>query len=919
MNLIQRNFKIAVKDDLNALNGTEFEMVCRTILELILNEPITLEGQNLYAKPVKSTADMGSTFYDTVGQCGTDVDYYEKFEKPIKDTEGAIGNHPKSKVIYLFSNRFATTSKISDLNDLIKSKQYNQTVFIYDSDKIGDVLLDNISSAKLESIWMYLSRSYELFKIFPDTNKLPNFKSKYYSRPEESAIIDLLNNRDHLQVYGLSGIGKTELTISVAHTLKDQFDTVIFIEGDYEQNLHFNINGVRLSKFDQLINLSNILEKYRILLILDNFNDNVNRIIADFLKANSKKSKCIITSLQSQISADNTYNLLYLSDGTATAILEDSLNPPDESQLDFLIKEIKGYPLILNILKANVENGSFSWDEIIKEIGSVIQLNDPESKDLNIAKRVVGFVKDKYDKAFAFLKYVNPHNRKINRYFIKSILGTLVLSNFQKSSFINIQDAIYYDVHKIVLDAIISYVNEIKYEDEFDDNLLKFLSEQNQKKGSDFYSMVFNHREFLNQKLTHTNDLLKKTVLYAIIQATDIRVNPASIIEKLEQLKLNDVEYIDVLLLIEMFEIVLFQIKSDTDRVQIAEKQISKLADILQKTIDSEIKINLLHHIGKIYAKVNNPKMALQYFDQVIAINPKADYCILQITRIYDQKRDYDASKNNLKLIFEDEEILKNISVSLLLSFYDILSVSKYEHLRKQYIDTNINNFVIKLVQSLDAKFDQPYQTINKYSDILSYSFPEEFEFIMESLPEPSNIDANNELKYNYANTLSVYYKHLKDRYSKADKEEKMNSIKKSLLEYFEFIETISLNDFQKRNVGKFWLNMEDYLKALNVVKDLDYSDGEFNNQTLCKIYKGLKDYDKANIAIDTAIALGIKKRTASKFMAAFYHDKSEVEYYQNSVDCLRTLETAIDTSIDNHLKEQWRLKLDLWAAKFNN
>ena len=86
MNLIQRNFKIAVKDDLNALNGTEFEMVCRTILELILNEPITLEGQNLYAKPVKSTADMGSAFYDTVGQCGTDVDYYEKFEKPIKDT-----------------------------------------------------------------------------------------------------------------------------------------------------------------------------------------------------------------------------------------------------------------------------------------------------------------------------------------------------------------------------------------------------------------------------------------------------------------------------------------------------------------------------------------------------------------------------------------------------------------------------------------------------------------------------------------------------------------------------------------------------------------------------------------------------------------------------------------------------------------
>jgi tetratricopeptide (TPR) repeat protein len=364
-----------------------------------------------------------------------------------------------------------------------------------------------------------------------------------------------------------------------------------------------------------------------------------------------------------------------------------------------------------------------------------------------------------------------------------------------------------------------------------------------------------------------------------------------------------------------MFEITLFKIKSEDDRIKTAEKQIDKLTDVLRKTSDDDVKINLLHHIGKIYAKINNSQKALEYFNQVITINPKADYCILQITRIYDQRKDYVASKSNLALIFEDESILKNISVSLLLAFYDILSVSKYEDIRVKYIDAQINDFVINIVQSLDSNFDQPYQTINKFSDMLSYRYLEEFEFIVDNLPEPSNIDANNELRYNYANILSIYYKHLKDKYNKSDKEEKMNSIKKSVVEYFE---SVSLTDFQKRNVGKFWLNTENYQEALNVVKDLDYSDGEFNNQTLCKIYKGLKDFDNAKVAIDTAINLGTKKKTPAKFMAAFYHDKSEVEFYQTLPNCLISLETAIKTSVDDNLKKQWQAKLVNWQAQFN-
>src|SRR5882762_7080659 len=134
---LERNFKIKASEDLKALNGEEFERFSRFILELVLNEKVTHKGQNLFAKPVGYTADFADTQYEIIGQSGTDEDYFDDFKKPLKDINGALKNHSTAKTIYLFSNRYAGTSRLGDLIKNAKKNNVNQVIIPFDSEKIA--------------------------------------------------------------------------------------------------------------------------------------------------------------------------------------------------------------------------------------------------------------------------------------------------------------------------------------------------------------------------------------------------------------------------------------------------------------------------------------------------------------------------------------------------------------------------------------------------------------------------------------------------------------------------------------------------------------------------------------------------------------------------------------------------------------
>ena len=119
---LKDHFINTVADELDNLNGTEFENLCRPFLEILTDREFEIKGHNLEMKPVRGSVDlMQDGDLGVIGQCGTDKDYFSG-DKAVKDIDGSLRNCPDFHTIYLLSNRRATGSELTDLDKAVKAK-----------------------------------------------------------------------------------------------------------------------------------------------------------------------------------------------------------------------------------------------------------------------------------------------------------------------------------------------------------------------------------------------------------------------------------------------------------------------------------------------------------------------------------------------------------------------------------------------------------------------------------------------------------------------------------------------------------------------------------------------------------------------------------------------------------------------------
>lgn len=101
------HFINTVADELNHLNGADFEALCRPFIEMLAGSEFELKEHNLEIKPVHGSVDLiQDEDFSTIGQCETDKLYFSGCT-PVADIESSINNSPQFKTIYLFSNRRA--------------------------------------------------------------------------------------------------------------------------------------------------------------------------------------------------------------------------------------------------------------------------------------------------------------------------------------------------------------------------------------------------------------------------------------------------------------------------------------------------------------------------------------------------------------------------------------------------------------------------------------------------------------------------------------------------------------------------------------------------------------------------------------------------------------------------------------------
>ena len=160
-------------------------------------------------------------------------------------------------------------------------------------------------------------------------------------------------------ISGLSGAGKTELSIYYARNNSENFENVFWLLGsDFENNPTMN----NYKRGDRTINIISIFNECKSLIIIDNYDRIINKDSFEELSEGfSIGSRLLITSL---ITANNSlyFRIPIFPEKYALDILGDHSN-----EAKALLPEIN-LPVILAAIKSTCDSGEYTYSDIYSEL-----------------------------------------------------------------------------------------------------------------------------------------------------------------------------------------------------------------------------------------------------------------------------------------------------------------------------------------------------------------------------------------------------------------------------------------------------------------------------------------------------------------------------------------------------------------------
>ena len=905
--LLAKQFICAIIRGLSCLNGTQFEDLCKVLLSLILNENVLHKGCNLNGKPVSYAVDVKTEDCKIVGQSGTDADYFSKndLEKPMSDIQGTKRNNPLCEILYLFSNQRATDAQHTALVAKIKADKPSFEVKIYDAEKIAETILDNVNNPRCNDVWQFLPEGFRYYAIFPKKNCIPQSSIHYVPRLQETEELQtILREQSIVEIVGVSGIGKTEFAKQIAKNICQNFDALFWIDGnDYK-----NLDSVKLCLFAYDVNLRFVLQNYKCLVIVDNLNENVTQFRDEYDKANKYGSRCIITTLKQQLPKEQTYVLPYMQQELINNVIDSFDLQIAQSDREKLIDLTAGYSLAITIVCSLVKDGLFSMDDLLDE-GALQELEDGRNK--RISERLIGKIYEKYKDSLNLLAYMN--SLTIASEYFECAVGNIQLTYLRKYSIIQQFDAYTYRIHQIVLDAI-KYVHQQHTTRCFAEKLIDYLDKKNSLKDIHFFTLFHYNNAYIEKvyKETETTEEQKKVILYSQLQAESTFSNPQKYIGLLNTLSLHPTDSLyDCLLLADKNEIEISATAKEEFKDK-AEAMIANMNEIVLQTNTSDIKFELLHHIGKLYMKLRDLEHAKEFFERALAIRPKAYATILQLAKAFhsSKQKNIEKAKEYVSIIMEDFEQGASVPLTIILACYSgFLSKKIYQDLRKKYIDDKFEEFSKVIMESLVSFDNQAVPTLGSLIFSLAYKNPDFTRLALQTLLNPPSINSDKAYIQAYANIKAVEYKLEEDKST-----DKAKAILASAKEYYK-LQKLEENegkyskDYTRKRYLELLMDAGELEDALNFSKYFDDKETPFYLQDMAKLYKLRNDYDKALGYIDKAI----DKTDDRGYKSSFKWNKANILHDKGDKSCFELLQEAIDMREQDKAKEEWEKILKIW------
>lgn len=890
---LKKRFIYELTQDMRLMNGSQFEEFCGIVFEMIIDASyVEHKGLNLLGKPVRKAVDHKNDNCDVVAQCGTDSDYFtnKNFKKPINDIESTKKNNPLCKKLFLFSNQRATDACDTRLKAKIHRMRLAFDVEIWDAEKIANYIYDRMDSPQVQLLWDNVPFTKLLYDLLPKKNKIPHLSSNYSSRKQESEFMEKIKAQPYVQVYGISGIGKTDFVIKISNTIYNNFDAVYWIDGS---NGMPDFENVKLYGNISPCNLTFSLNTSRVLIIIDNLNIGVENCIEEFERYNKNGSRCIITSQKKDLNKGNTFALDFLSKEESEKLIDSYKLGLSRNQRDSLLQLCNGYPLLIKIIASNLKNNIITWDQIRADINIVYEFDDAE-RDEKLCDRIIGKIYKKNREAINAIALINAEH--IARDFYVTLTNEYCVCSLIASCIIKDADIDFLFVHKVVLESIKRVVKTIDTLNTIE-KLCEYLDNNKFKRPMGYSVLLLSNKDFIDSLYMKASNEQKKIIYYAKLQVGNILSNGEEYIQEITHLTGDTIisDY-DIYLLIEKSEIEV-SLTPKFEKINLSKGKAYYIESLLSKASNNIVINKIKHHAGKFFLKAGVSDRALALFNSVLESNPQEYGTILQLARI-NKKTNIPVAKKYINQLLSQS---KDVPLSTLLASYEFVSAKDYQDLFIKYICDKKDDFRKLVLLLLKLFSSQIINTLGCIAYKLDYRDPELMDEFVQYLPDTLPvIEDDAQLALAYAFLYSIKYKHYPNNITSFN-------IAEHLFQLFPLDK-----DYKRKRYMELYILAKDYGKALSIADEFDDKNNAFYYQDMAKAFAGIGNYDNAIISIDNAI----NSIDDCDYKSSFIFNKACFQADQNNPDCLTTLNCAKIIRKDS-IPEEWFDFEELWKKMF--
>lgn len=737
-------------DELKLLDSTELEEMGNVILEEICQKSLLLRGHTVEGESVGYTLDSYSVDAKIVGEYSRQKNYFDKgnnFKKIIGDIRHSIALAPQVKTIYLLSNQLMGPSAGMSLAKLCHRLDtfFNRRVEIYDARRIAEYIVDNLFMKDLvvEKLVEYLPLLNKLRDMQTITNALPSVEKNYISRAsEEAKIIEKLYQANHLLVAGISGIGKTNIVITVCHRIKQDYDIIVWLDGK-DVSID-NLKAVSISRLGISQNLIGLLGMHKTLVVIDSLENDAANIIRVLTRECKDGSKVLVTTQMADASV-NLHTIEFMTKEQSRNILNHSLTIECPINIfDKIIESVGGHPLVLSLINASISLGEQTWRDVEEDIRHLPQYEDNKSK--KICDRIIEKHITTIGRELSAIKWLGTS--VIDRGILKSMIGKVGIAKLEKRSLTTMHISNGIKIHDIVFNSI-SQVN-IDFND-FSKEFVDFFKYHVEQKNSIFFKALYTHKAKIISMLHEKTEL--GIMLYCYLHIINLGELSDNIISRIKYERFFAPDYVycqedyfAIISLVELFEVERRELNFRRSEYpnELGDDRVKKMRECINITcIPEDVKIEIKHHLGKFYIQVlKNEEEAIACFYESLK-NSKTEFAArLQLSRLI-KKKDIEESKRYLREILDAYKMDRNlISPTTVLGAFEDLRAREYEELRAQYLNES-GLLEDALFSNYHESFDQPFRVLANLAGHLNYKYPERVKAIIQQMPIPSEESIN--------------------------------------------------------------------------------------------------------------------------------------------------------------------------------